>query len=154
MHIRHTLLLAAGLSAALAATAAASAPHLPRGEAMLPPTAARLGLSAAHAGAWDAMRADTLTLRTVAREDLAGGARELRVLLDRPAPDLRAFSRASQHKVDAHLAQARALRERQLDLYEALSPDEQARVRAAMAQRLDRLSQLRDRLGGLLDARG
>jgi hypothetical protein len=34
-----------------------------------------------------------------------------------------------------------------------LTPQEQARVRAAMAERLDRLSRLRERLSGFLDAR-
>ncbi len=61
-----------------------------------------------------------------------------------------AFSDASQRKFDAHIAETRALRERQLDLYESLSHDEQARVRAAMAERLDRLSKLRERLASFI----
>jgi hypothetical protein len=150
MKTKHMLFLAAGLTIALAATTAISAPRVARGEAMLPPTAAELGISSTHARQWDALRADAVALRQVGRDDLIGGISEFRSLLDQSSPDLRAFSRESQRMVDAHMAEARALRDRQLDLYESLSPDEQARVRAAMAQRLDRLSKLRERLAGFI----
>jgi Spy/CpxP family protein refolding chaperone len=150
MKTKHSLFLITGLAAALVATTAVSAPRMARGDAMLPPTAAELGLSSAHAQSWDALRADAVALRQVGRDDLVVGMREFRSLLDRPSPDLRAFSAESQRKVDAHIAEARALRDRQLDLYESLSPDEQARVRAAMAERLDRFSRLRERLAGLI----
>ncbi len=150
MKTKHMLFLAAGLTITLAATTAISAPRVARGEAMLPPTAAELGISSTHARQWDALRADAVALRQVGRDDLLGGISELRSLLDQSSPDLRAFSRESQRMVDAHMAEARALRDRQLDLYESLSPDEQARVRAAMAQRLDRLSKLRERLAGFI----
>jgi len=144
---RRTLapVLLAALAAATALTAV-SAPRFARDAGFTPPTAAELGLSAAHAGEWDALRQEAIALRAVAREDLGGGLREFRGLLDAPNPDLRAFSAQSQRKVDAHLAEARALRDRQLDLYESLTPAEQARVRAAMAQRLDRLGRLREQL--------
>lgn len=153
MKTKSTIFLATGLIVALAATAAVSAPRLPRGDAMEPPTAAELGLSSARARQWDALRAETLALRRVGRDELQSGLLELRSLLDQPAPDLRAFSEESQRMVDAHMAEARALRERQLDLYESLSPDEKARVRAAMAQRIDRLSRLRERLAGFIAAK-
>ncbi|MES2669406.1 MAG: hypothetical protein V4673_03155 [Pseudomonadota bacterium] len=153
MKAKHMFFFAAGLTVALAATTAISAPRVPRGDAMLPPTAAELGLTAAHAKQWDALRADAVALRQVRRVDLQGGAVELRALLDQPSADLRAFSNASQLKFDAHIAEARALRDRQLDLYESLSPGEQARVREAMAERLDRLSKLRERLAGFIAAR-
>lgn len=150
MKAKHLFFLAGGLTVALAATTALSAPRMARGEAMLPPTAAELGLTTAHAKQWDALRADAVSLRQVGRVDLQGGVVELRTLLNQPSADLRAFSDASQLKFDAHIAEARALRDRQLDLYESLSPDEQARVRAAMAERLDRLSKLRQRLAGFI----
>ena len=153
MKAQHRFFLAGGLTVALAATTALSAPRTARGDAMLPPTAAELGLSTAHAKQWDALRADAVSLRQVGRVDLQGGAVELRALLNQPSADLRAFSDASQLKFDAHIAEARALRDRQLDLYESLTPDEQARVRAAMAERLDRLSKLRERLAGFIAAR-
>jgi hypothetical protein len=153
MRTKHRLFLVAGLTAALVATTAVSAPRIARGDAMLPPTAAELGLSAAHAASWDALRADAVALRQIGRDDLVAGTTELRTLLNQSSPDLRAFSRESQRKVDAHMAEARALRDRQLDLYESLSPQEQARVRAAMAERLDRLSKLRERLAGFIAAR-
>jgi hypothetical protein len=150
-----TASLAGGLCAALIATAAVSAPRLPaRADAFQPPSAAELGLSAAHARQWDALRAESVALRRVGREDLIAGAGELRALLDQSNPDLRAFHVESQRKVDAHMAEMRDLRERQLALYESLSPQEQARVRAAMAQRLDRLSALRERLVAAFAARG
>ena len=153
MKSKHMFFLAAGLTVALAATTALSAPHTARGEAMLPPTATELGIAPAHAKRWDALRAEAVALRTVGRDDLREGVDEFRALLDQPAPDLRAFSRESQRRVDAHMAEARALRERQLDLYESLSPQDQAKVRKAMAERLDRFAALRERLGRFLDAR-
>ena len=153
MKAKHMFFLAGGLTVALAATTALSAPRTARGDAMLSPTAAELSLSTAHAKQWDALRADAMALRQVGRVDLQGGVVELRTLLNQPSADLRAFSDASQLKFDAHIAEARALRDRQLDLYESLSPDEQARVRAAMAERLDRLSKLRERLAGFIAAR-
>ena len=150
MKTKHRVFLVAGLAAALLATTAISAPRTARGDAMLPPTAAELGLTKAHAKSWDALRADAVALRQIGRVDLQDGAEELRALLDRPSADLRAFSDASQRRFDAHIAEARALRDRQLDLYESLTPEEQARVRAAMAERLDRLSRLRERLAGFI----
>ena len=120
---------------------------------MLPPAAAELGLTKAHAKSWDALRADAVALRQLGRDDLQDGFVAFRSLLDLPSPDLRGFSEESQRKVDAHMAEARALRERQLDLYESLSPQDQAKVRKAMAERLDRFAALRERLGRFLDAR-
>lgn len=152
MQKKLSLFLVAGLAAALATTAF-SAPRIARGDAMLPPTAAELGLSSAHARQWDLLRADTVALRQVGRDDLVAGMGEFRALLDQPAADLRAFSTESQRKVDAHMAEARALRDRQLDLYESLSPQEQAHVRAAMAERLDRFAKLRERLAGFIASR-
>jgi hypothetical protein len=143
---KHSLFLVAGLTAALAATTAFSAPRMVRSDATLPPTAAELGIAPARAGQWDALRAEAVALRRVGREDLRNGVDTFRTLLDQPSPDLRAFNLESQRKLDAHMAEARALRDRQLDLYETLSPQEQARVRAAMTQRLDRFARLRERL--------
>lgn len=153
MKTRHMLYLAAALTASLAATSALSAPRLAgRGDGFLPPSAAELKLAPAHAKQWDALRSEALAMRAVGREDLRSGVTEFRTLLDQPAPDLRAFSDDAQRRFDAHLAEARALRERQLDLYESLAPDEQARVRKAMAARLDRVAQLRERLVSLFAA--
>jgi hypothetical protein len=121
------IFLAIGLTFAIAATTALSAPRMARGDAMQPPTAAELALAPTHAKEWDALRADAIALRQVGREDLRSGFDALRTLLDQPAPDLRAFSRESQRKVDAHLAETRALR--------------------------DRLAALHARLGRFLDAR-
>ncbi len=150
MKAKHLFFLATGLTVALAATTAFSAPRVARGDAMLPPTAAELGISSTHARQWDALRAEAVALRQVGRDDLIVGISEFRNLLDQPSPDLRDFSRESQRIVDAHMAEARALRDRQLDLYESLSPNEQTRVRAATAERLDRLSKLRERLAGFI----
>lgn len=153
MKTRHLVFLSAGLLAALAATVAVSAPRQALREGFAPPSSTELGLSGAHAQQWDRLRNDSIALRQVGREDMQQGLGDLRELLDQPSPDLRAFSKDAQRKVDAHMAEARELRERQLDLYESLTPAEQARVRAAMAQRLDRLAQLRQRLIGLFEAR-
>jgi Spy/CpxP family protein refolding chaperone len=140
-------LLAIGLIATIAAGTAISAPtRLSRGNALLPPSAAQLHLSGPQAQQWDALREESRALRSVARADLHAGIAELRTLLDTAAPDLRAFDAEAQRRIEAHLAEMRALHARQLALYESLPPDAQARVRAAMAERLDRMALLRERL--------
>lgn len=145
-----SLSLAAAAAVSLAVATAVAAPRIAQSERFAPPSAAELGLSGAKAQQWGALRQEAIALRRVGREDLIAGMSELRALLDQPSPDLRAFSERSQRDVDAHVAETRALRERQLDFYESLSPAEQAKVRAVMAQRLDRLAQLRQRLAGLI----
>ena len=145
-----SLSLAAAATISLAVATAVAAPRIAQSERFAPPSAAELGLSGAKAQQWSALRQETIALRRVGREDLVAGMSELRGLLDQPSPDLRAFSERSQRDVDAHMAEMRALRERQLDFYESLNPAEQAKVRAVMAQRLDRLAQLRQRLAGLI----
>ncbi len=147
-----TLFIVAGLAAALTAATAIAGPRWVAGDAMAPPTAAELGLSVDHAKQWNILRSETMALRKTDREDLISGITEFRSLLDQPTPDLRAFTHESQHTFDAHIAESRALRERQLDFYDSLTAAEQAKVRAAMAKRLDRLSQLRQRLAGLFQA--
>lgn len=147
MNARPHTLLAIGLIATIAAGAAMSAPtRLPRGDALLPPSAAELRLSGPQAQQWDALRAESRALRSVARADLRDGIADLRTLLETAAPDLRAFDAEAQRRIEAHLAETRALHARQLALYESLPPDAQARVRAAMAERLDRMALLRERL--------
>ncbi len=146
-----SLYLVAAIAATLTIATAVAAPRLAQ-ERFTPPTAAELGFAGARAQQWEALRQESIALRRVGREDLIGGVTEFRGLLDQPAPDLRAFSNESQRRVDAHMAEMRELRDRQLDFYESLSPTEQAKVRAAIAQRIDRLSQLRQRLSRFLDA--
>jgi hypothetical protein len=145
--------LAAAIAASLTLATAVAAPRFAQSERFAPPTAAELGLAGTHAQQWDVLRQETIVLRRVGRDDLVAGMGEFRALLDRPAPDLRGFSDESQRRFDAHMAEMRALRERQLNLYESLSPAEQAKVRAAMAQRLDRLAQMRQRLAGFIEGR-
>ena len=148
-----SLYLVAAIAATLTIATAVAAPRLARAERFAPPTAAELGFAGARAQQWEALRQETIALRRVGREELFAGITEFRSLLDQPSADLRAFSNESQRRVDAQMAEMRDLRDRQLDFYESLSPAEQAKVRAAMAQRIDRLSQLRQRLAGFLDAR-
>lgn len=149
-----SLYLVAAVAAALTVATAVAAPRFADADRFAPPTAAQIGIAGAHAKRWDALRQEAIALRRVGREDLRDGMQEFRTLLDQSSPDLRAFSNESQRRVDAHMAEARALRDRQLDLYESLTPAEQAKVRAAMAERLDRFAQLRERLIGMLEARG
>lgn len=148
-----SLYLVAAIAATLTIATAVAAPRFVQAERFAPPTAAELGFAGARAQEWEALRQETIALRRIGREELFAGITEFRGLLDQPAPDLRAFSNESQRRVDAQMAEMRDLRDRQLDFYESLSPAEQAKVRAAMAQRIDRLSQLRQRLSGFLDAR-
>lgn len=142
---------ALGLAVALAAGTALSAPqHLARVGTLVPPTAASLGLQGEHALRWDALRSETIALRRLAREEAARGAHELRLLLQQPDPDLRVYSVRAQQRVDAYVAESRALRERQLALYESLGPAEKQRVRVALIERLDRLDRIRGMLGPLV----
>jgi hypothetical protein len=148
-----TFYLAAAIAAGLCLATAVAAPRFAQSERFAPPAAAELGLSGTRAQQWDALRQETIALRRIGRDDLVAGMGEFRTLLDQPAPDLRGFSNESQRRFDAHIAEMRALRERQLDLYESLSPTEQAKVRTVMAQRLDRIAQMRQRLAGFIEGR-
>lgn len=147
-------LLVTGLGAGLLLALGAAAGQRSLGaDAFAAPTASELGLAGAKAQRWERLRTESQALRRVGREDLGGGVRELRLLLDEPNPDLRGFTAQSQQKFDAHLAEARALREKQLDFYESLTPAEQAKVRQAMAKRIDRLALLRERIAGAMATR-
>ncbi len=148
-----SLYLVAAIAATVTIATAVAAPQMAQTKRFAPPTAAELGFAGARAQQWETLRQEAIALRRFGREDLVAGITEFRGLLDQPAPDLRALSNESQRRVDAHMAEMRDLRDRQLDFYESLSPAEQAKVRAAMAQRIDRLMQLRQRLSSFLDAR-
>ena len=140
------------LAAAALTGAAALAAAAPRVRPFDPPTAEQLGLSGAAAAQWSGLRTQTISLRDAAR----GAARQrldaLRQLLASAAPDLDAFSRASEQQIDAHIAQARALKAQQLALYDSLPASQRAQVRAVMLQRLDRLQHLRAALAELAEA--
>lgn len=115
--------------------------------ASAPPDAAELGLHGAHASAWMQLREASMQLRDDRRARLRERLDRLDVLLDADAPDLRGFAHDTQAQVDALRARARALHERELDLYAQLDPGEQAQVRAVLKTRLDRLRRWRERLG-------
>jgi uncharacterized membrane protein len=142
------LVLAAALGGATLASGAYAT--LPRHLPFAPPTAAELGLVGASAQQWDALRQDTLALRQSTREQARARTTEFDALLGQPAPDLRGFSHAVQHDVDAALAQSRQLTERKLDFYDTLAPADQARLRQSLQDELARAQRLRAAMVSLL----
>lgn len=138
----HTLSIAGLLAGATFATCAA-VPHL-RGTA--PPTAEQIGLAGAAATQWTTLREQSIDLRDSARATTLHEIDKLRTLLAADAPDLDAFDREIEQAIDSHAAAARVLRQRKLAFYDGLAPDQKAKVRAAMLERLDRLERLRSAL--------
>jgi Spy/CpxP family protein refolding chaperone len=111
-----------------------------------PPTADQLGLAGADAAQWTALRDATIDLRDSARATAQHEIDTLRALLASDAPDLDAFDREIEQAIDRHAAAARALRQRKLAFYDRLAPDQQAKLRAAMLDRLNRIDRLRSAL--------
>lgn len=138
----HTLSIAGLLAGATFATCAA-VPHF---RTAAPPTAEEIGLAGAAATQWTTLRDQSIDLRDSARATALHEIDKLRTLLAADAPDLDAFDREIEQAIDSHTAAARALRQRKLAFYDGLAPDQKARVRAAMLERLDRLERLRSAL--------
>lgn len=134
--------LAVALAGTIAGSAGAAA-ALPRLHALTPPDAAEVGLAGNEAMQWNALRDETIAFRDAARQRLRTGTDQLHALLASPAPDLDAFGHQADAEVDARIAGFRALRDRKLAFYDALAPDQQARMRAAFSTRLERLERLR-----------
>lgn len=131
------------LTGSLAGATCAVCTATPRHQAMAPPSAAELGLDGADAPRWNALRDQTIDARVTA---LATALREkdaLRGLLAANAPDLDAYEREIEQAIDGHVAAERDLRRQKLAFYDSLAPDQQAKVRAAMLDRLNRLERLR-----------
>lgn len=138
--IIRTLLMSGALAGATCATCGAVGSHW-KGSA--PPTAEELGLSGASATQWSTLRDQTIDLRDAGRSALLQEVDKARTVLASDAPDLDAFDRELEQAIDTHAAAARALRQRKLAFYDGLAPDQQAKVRAAMLDRLNRLERLR-----------
>jgi hypothetical protein len=134
--------LAVVLAGTIAGSAGAAA-ALPRLHGLAPPEAAEVGLAGDQAAQWNALRDETIALRDDARQRLREGADQLHALLATEAPDLDGFARQADADVDARIAAYRALRDRKLAFYDALAPDQQARMRAAFTARLERFERLR-----------
>jgi len=131
------------LAGSLACATCAVCTATPRGQAMAPPSAAELGLAGADATRWNALRDQTIDARETTRATVLREVDTLRALLASSAPDLDAYEREIEQAVDSHVAAERDLRRKKLAFYDSLAPDEQAKVRAAMLDRLNRLERLR-----------
>lgn len=144
--ILRTLLMSGALAGATCATCGAVGSHW-KGTA--PPTAEDLGLSGVSATQWTTLRDQTIDLRDSGRSALMHEFDKARAVLGSDAPDLDAFDRELEQALDAHAAAARALRQRKLAFYDGLAPDQQAKVRAVLLDRLNRLERIR---AALMDA--
>jgi len=133
----------AGTLAGAAFAASAATPHLFRAG---PPTADELGLSGTAATEWSELREETIDLRDAARATALDEFDKLRALLATDAPDLDAYDREIEQAIDRHLAAARALRQRKVEFYDGLAPDQQAKLRAAVRDRMDRIARFRSAL--------
>jgi Spy/CpxP family protein refolding chaperone len=136
----------AGLVAGATFAAYAATPRL---HAPAPPTADQLGLAGADAAEWNTLRDQTIDLRDSARATALRDVDTLRVLLATETPDLDAFDREIEQAINRHAAASRALRQRKLAFYDRLAPAQQAKLRAAMLDRLNRLDHLRSALMNL-----
>lgn len=138
------------LGGSLAGATCAVCTATPR-QAMTPPSATELGLGGADATRWNALRDQTLDARDTTRATVLREVDTLRRLLASDAPDLDAYEREIEQAIDSHVAAERDLRQRKLAFYDGLAPDQKAKVRAAMLDRLNRLERLRQ---AWLDAAG
>jgi Spy/CpxP family protein refolding chaperone len=139
------------LTGSLAGATCAVCTATPRARELAPPSAAELGLAGADATRWNALRDETIDARTSTRAAVLRETDTLRTLLASNAPDLDAYEREIEHAIDGHVAAERELRQKKLAFYDSLAPDQQAKLRAAMLDRLNRLERLRQ---AWLDATG
>ena len=147
MNRLHVLTATLLLAAAGIAAAAASRPH-----PFDPPGAAALGLDGAAAQQWTALREETIALRSTMRDAATRKLAALQDLLATAAPDLDAFNRDAETETDALLMRARALNARKLAFYDSQPAAQQARMRAVMRTRVERLQHLRSALSELAQA--
>lgn len=149
----HLVLVATLVTSMAGASVLAASPRGPA-LALETPSAAELGLDPSHAAAWERLRAESLQLRTSARQDMRERLSQADDILASDAPDLRALSADVDRRLDEYLARSRDLRARKLAFYESLSPAEQASVRDMLRARLDRMQRVRSALAALFfDAR-
>ncbi|UXI69888.1 hypothetical protein [Tahibacter amnicola] len=140
MKKRAALITSLLLGSALSVGAYAS---LPRPAMFAPPTASELGLEGPSATQWNQLRAELLALRNDARRDMQSRIDALDTLLDDQTADFRQFHATTEQAVDTYRQRSHALTLRMISFYEALTPAEQAMLRDAMRDRLDRLQRIR-----------
>jgi Spy/CpxP family protein refolding chaperone len=139
------------LAGSLAGATCAVCTATPRDRVIAPPSAAELGLAGADATRWNALRDQSIDARQSTRATVLHETDALRTLLASSAPDLDAYEREVEQAIDSHVAAERELRRQKLAFYDSLAPDQQAKLRAALLDRLNRVERLRQ---AWLDATG
>lgn len=144
-----TLAIAAAVAIGLAGLGHAAAPLVTRSpsEHVMAAATQRLQLSPAQQAALAPLVERTLALRSQTRQQLDVLLDVGQAELSRPDADLAALAAEIERGTDARMFEARTLRTDFLAFYrEQLNPDQQARVRERLVERLERLDMLRDHL--------
>jgi hypothetical protein len=110
---------------------------------------AQLQLSPDQVGAWAQVERRRGEFALGLRSEVDQLAQRVRADLADPNVDLRRTARTVQDSVDRQIAAHRELVEARLAFYEQLDPEQQARVRAELLARLERLENLREALRDL-----
>jgi len=97
---------------------------------MQPPSAGQLNLSPAQQLEWEALQTDARALRRQLLADLEASMPELEAALAEPEADLGLLSQHVQSQVLFALWKSQSIRQRRLEFYESLAPDQQALMRA------------------------
>jgi len=133
-----SFILVSGLAAVAVTAYAATARFRP----FDPPTSDQLGLTGQDASRWNELRSRTLSLHESGRDAARQMVDSISRLLATDDPDLGAFDREAEQRVDHYVGEARALNAEKLAFYDHLQPSQRAVLRTVMRERLDRVRRL------------
>ena len=140
------LMIAGALALAVAGGAVAQNTFGARWLARQQAFAASLDLTAAQQASLSQLRARELAFRGDARADVAQLATRVKADLADPHADLHATVHTIQSDVDRLLAAHRDVTAAKLAFYDSLDARQQAKVRAQLLARIEKLERLRDAL--------
>ena len=150
------IMLATGCALALgAAGLVAAQAYVPgggwfaRAQARSQAFAAELALDPAQQAAWSGVQRERIEFLLGLRLDLEQLKVRVRRDLADPAADLRQTAAAIEATVDRELAAHRAVRDAQLAFYDGLDAGQQAKVRAHLLERIEKLERLREAIADL-----
>lgn len=111
----------------------------------------RLDLDAAQRAQLDELLADQRAFRHAAHTEIGTLLEQTQSDLRAPDADLHQISANVDRALFALIAEGRGLRNQRMAFYDNLSPEQQAEVRALLADRLDRAKRLHAVVGDLID---
>lgn len=143
-----------GVAVALDAWSSAARPMEPSPDRIVALAAQRLQLDPAQQAALRPIVARAVHLRREARADSMRMMAAARDSVSKPGGEFRTRAPERDARLDARLAEFRALRNEFFDYYDyRLNPQQQTRVRELVAGRLDRLDRVRNALSVLRQER-